>query len=275
MLQDNQQLHKRQNTSQYGSHNLIQLIKVPPTSVAVDPASEAYNNTASSSSADLNQLLLPTPGPEGTGLPRPAYPSQINDLEPLSHDAQLISVAHHEPEPNPSLNSYPEPWNQQFVNGGHVHYPTSRASTGAWARMNHPIQRPQYWPYSTSEMDCSVSGRYPPDSAYYTKSPATQSIFSGDFPASSQQSLTGAMNAMELPNDQVSYMLYPSETLSQRSQEGPCSYAERPHAEQQTESSLEWLCDECETPPRFKNRSEFKYVVQAQPELRHSMTDMV
>lgn len=126
--------------------------------------------------------------------------------------------------------------------------------------MNHPLPRPQYWPYSTSDMDCSVSGRYPPDSAYYTKSPATQSLFSGDIPASSQQSLTGAMNAMELPNEQMSYMFLPNEPFQRLSQEVPCSSAERPYAEHQTENSVEWFCDECETRQTFKNKSEYKYV---------------
>lgn len=245
---------KRPNRSQYGFHHL-QRMKVPPTSIAVDPALEAYN-TASSSSADLNQLLLPTPGLEAPGLPRPAYPSQINDLEPLTQDAQLLSVGHHEPEPNPSLNSYPEPWNQQFVNEGPFQYPMSRAYSGALGRMNYPLPRPQCWPYSTSEMECSASGRYPPDSAYYTKSPASQSIFSGEFPTSSQQSLTGAMNAMELPNEQVPYLLYPTERPSRASQEGQ-SYAEQTYAEHPIENIQDWLCNECQPNQTFKNKSEF------------------
>lgn len=235
-------------------------MKVPSTSIAIDPALEAYNNTASSSSADLNQLLLSSPGLAEPGLPRPAYPSRINDLEPLTQDTQLISAAHHEPEPNPSLNSYPEPWNQQFVSGGPFQYPMNRPYPSAWGRTNYPVSRPQFWPYSTSEMDCSVSGGYPPDSAYYTKSPATQSIFSGEFPASSQQSLTGAVNAMELPNEQMPYTLYPTERLSRGSQEAQCSYAERSYAEHQTENSVELVCNECKPPQPFKNKSEFKYV---------------
>ncbi|CAF9904117.1 MAG: hypothetical protein ALECFALPRED_004853 [Alectoria fallacina] len=230
---------------------------MPPTSIAIDPASETYN-TASSANADLNQLLLPSPGLEGPSLPRPAYPSQINDLEPLTQDPQSLSVGHHEPEPNPSLNSYPEPWNQQFVNnGGPFQYPMSRAYSSAWGRMNHPSPRPQCWPYSPSEMDCSISGRYPPDSAYCTKSPATQSIFSGEFPASSQQSLAGAMNAMELPNEQMPYMLYPTEGLSRVSQEAQCSYAERSYPENPTESTQQWLCADCQSSQTFKNKSEF------------------
>ena len=234
-------------------------MKVPPTSIAVDPALEAYN-TASSSSADLNQLLLPSPGLEAPALPRPAYPSQINDLEPLTQDAQSLFVGHHEPEPNPSLNSYPDPWNPQFVNGGPFHYPPmSRAYSGTLGRMSYPPPRRQCWaPYSNSEID---SARYPPDSAYYTKSPATQSIFSGDFAASSQQSLTGAMNGMELPNEQVPYSIYSTtERLSRVSQEVQCSYAEQTYAEQQTENSQEWLCKRCQPHQLFKNRSEFKCV---------------
>lgn len=225
-------------------------MKIPPTSNAVDPAHEAYNNTPSSASADINQLLppLPSPGLEGPGLPRPAYPSQINDLEPLTQDAQSASVGHHQPEPNPSLNSYPEPWNQQFVNGGPFSYPMGRAYSGAWPRATYPLAKPQYWPRSTSEMDCSVSGRYPPDSAYYTKSPATQSIFSGEFPNSSQTSLTGAMNAIELPSEQMSYMYHPTERLSAAS------------VEHQTELAPEYICEVCGADQKFKNKSEYTYV---------------
>ena len=115
-------------------------------------------------------------------------------------------------------------------------------------------------------MDCSVSGKCPPDSAYYTKSPATQSIFSGEFPGSSQHSLTGAMSAMELPNEQMSYMPYPPERLSRVSQEAPGSYAKQGFAEHPAENSheLEWYCGECESNLNFKNKSEFKY---AQPKL--------
>ena len=252
----------------------LQHMKVPTNASTIDPAPEAHGNTTSCNNADLNQLLLPSPGLEGPGLPRPAYPSQINDLEPLTQDAQLLSVGHHEPEPNPSLNSYPEPWNPQFVNGGPFQYPVSRAYSGAWGRMNCPAPRPQCWPYSTSEIDCSVSGRYPPDSAYCTKSPATQSIFSGEFPASSQQSLTGAMKAMEIPNEQMPYMVYPSERLVRVSQEAQYAYAERAYAEHQTENVPELVCDECETPQYFKNKSEYKYV-QSQVQLQLSMTDVV
>ena len=233
-------------------------MRIPPTSNALDPAHEAYNNTtASSSSADLNQLLLPLPSPglEGPGLPRPAYPSQINDLEPLTQDAQSASVGHHQPEPNPSLNSYPEPWNQQFVNGGHFQYPMGRNYSSAWPRTTYPLAKPQYWPHSTSEMDCSVSGRYPPDSAYYTKSPATQSIFSGEFPDSSQPSLTGAMNPIELPSEQISYMYHPTERISAASQEAHASSVEH-----QTELAPEYICEVCGTDQKFKNKSEYTYV---------------
>lgn len=233
-------------------------MKIPPTSNAIDPTHDAYNNTtASSSSADLNQLLLPLPSPglEGPGLPRPAYPSQINDLEPLTQDAQSASVGHHQPEPNPSLNSYPEPWNQQFINGGHFQYPMGRTYSGAWPRTTYPPAKPQYWPHSTSEMDCSVSGRYPPDSAYYTKSPATQSIFSGEFANSSQPSLTGAMNTIELPSAPMSYMYGPTEGLSAASQEAQASPVER-----QTELAPEHVCGVCGPNLKFKNKSEYTYV---------------
>lgn len=250
-------------------------MKVPPTTaIAIDPALEAYN-TASSSTTDLNQLLLPGPGSEAPRQPRPAYPSQINDLEPLTQDPQLVSVGHHEPEPNPPLNSYPAPWNQQFVNEGPFQYPMSQAHSGAWERMTHLVSRPQqYWQYSTSDMDYSASGRYPPDSAYYTKSPATQSIFSGEFPSSSQQSLTEAMNAMEIPNEQMSYMLYPSERLLPVSQETQGSYAERSYAEHQTENIQDLSCKTCQPPIQFKNKSEFKYV-QSELYFRPAITDTV
>ena len=230
----------------------------PPTSNALDPAHEVYNNTASSSSstADLNQLLFPHPSPglEGPGLPRPAYPSQINDLDPLTQDAQSASVGHHQPEPNPSLNSYPEPWSQQLVNGGHFQYHMGRSYSGAWPRTSYPLAKPQYWPQSNSEMDCSVSGRYPPDSAYYTKSPATQSIFSGEFPDSSQPSLTGAMNTMEVPSEQMTCIVYPTAGLSAVSQEAQASSMEH-----QTEDAPEYICEVCGPGLKFKNKSEHRY----------------
>ena len=81
-------------------------------------------------------------------------------------------------------------------------------------------------------------------------------MFSGEFPASSQQSLTGAMNTMELANEQMPYMFYPP----QIAQEAPSSFIEPPFAEHQTESVPELVCSKCETPQSFKNKSEFKYV---------------
>ena len=229
----------------------------PPASIAVDPAHDAYNNTTatSSTSADIDQLLLPDHGFEAPGLARSAYPSQINDLDPLSQDAQSASLGHHEPELQRSINWNPAPWNPQFVNRGSFPPPLSRACSNTWARMNYPMARPQYWPASTSEMDCSVSGRYPPDSAYYTKSPATQSILSGECPPSSQQSLTGAMNAMDFSNEQVPYGFYP-----QASQDAQPPFAEPPFAEHQTERSPEWVCDRHDSRLKFKNKSEFQYV---------------
>ena len=229
------------------------------SSIAIDPALEAYNNTTSSSSADRIQLLLPNPDLGGPALPRPAYPSQIPDLEPLTQDPHLISAGHHQPELNPSLNSHPEPWNQQFVNGGTPQHHISRAYSGGWPRGNYSAPRPQHWTYLPSEMDCSVSGRNPPDSAYYTKSPASQSIFSGEFPASSQQSLAGAMSAMPFPNEQM-YVTYSNERPSRVSQEISHAYAEQSYAEHQAEQTSEWVCEECETPQSFKNKSEYKYV---------------
>ena len=259
---------KRQNISQYEYRHSQHM----PASTAVDPALEAYN-TAASSSADFNQLLLPGPGLEGPGLglPRPAYPSQINDLEPLTQDTQLPSVGHHEPEANPSLNSQPEPWNQQFVNGGPFQYPLARPYS-AWTRMNYSVPRTQQWPYSTSEVDCSISGRCPPDSGYNTKSPASQSIFSGEFPASSQQSLTGAMNDMGFTNEQMRYIYYSTEGVPRVPQEAHGFYAEQSYADHQTDNRLEWTCKECEPPQNFKNKSEYKYA-QIERELRLSMTD--
>lgn len=239
------------------------------TTIAVDPALDA------SSSADLNQLLLPNPDLGGPGLPRPAYPSQINDdLEPLTQDPHWVSAGHHQPELNPSVNSHPEPWNQQFVNGGSSQHHISRPYSGVWPPRNYSVPRPQHWFYSTSEMDCSVSGRIHPDSAYYTKSPASQSIFSGEFPASSQQSLTGAMNAMPFANEQM-YGPYATERPTRGSQEIQHAYAEQPYAEHQAEHVAEWVCEDCETPQNFKNKSEYKYVQAAKLQLRLSMTDRV
>ena len=129
----------------------------------------------------------------------------------------------------------------------------SRVYTGAPGRINYPVARPQYWAPSMSEVDCSASGRYPPDSAYYTKSPATQSILSGEFLTSSQQSLTGAMNAMELPHEQMPYMFFPAERLSRGSLEVQTSLAE-----QQTEPVSEWVCHTCVPSTTFKNKSEYK-----------------
>ena len=145
----------------------------------------------------------------------------------------------------------------------------NRAYSGNWVRPNHSFPKFPCWPHPTSEMDCSVSGRYPPDSAYYTKSPATQSIFSGEFPPSSQQSLTGAMNNMEFPNEQMSYMFPP-----RASQETQSFFVERPFAEQQIESSPEYHCEKCETPQIFKNKSEYQYV-RLTFELRLAVANMV
>lgn len=261
---------KRQNISQFDYRHSQHI----PASTAVDPALETYS-TASASNADFNQYLLPSPGFEAPGLgqPRPAYPSQINDLEPLTQDTQLASVGHHEPELNPSLNSHPDPWNQQFVNGGAFQYPLARPYTGAWAQMNHSVPRPQLWPYSTSEIDCSISGRCPPDSGYNTKSPASQSIFSGEFPASSQQSLTGAMNGMAFSNEQIHRIYYSTEGLSQAPQDAHGFYAEQVYADHQTDNPrVEWICEKCEPQQNFKNKSEYKYA-QIERELRLSVTD--
>ena len=208
-----------------------------------------YNNTASSSNADL---LLSGSGLGGcTGTP-PDYPRQISDLDPLTQDPQLVSLSHHEPELNPSLNSYPEPWNQQFVSGGHLQGVVNRPCSSAWPRPTYSVPRPQGWHYSASEIDCSASGKYPPDSAYYTKSLASQSMFSGEYHLhSSQQSLNGKMNAMELPSEQIPYMPFPADGLSRHSKEAQCSYPEH-------ENTVEMVCKECDTHQTFKNKSEFK-----------------
>ena len=228
-------------------------IKVSPSSIAIDPTLEMYKNTASSSNADFKQFLLSGSGLGGpTGTP-PEYPRQISDLDPLTQDPQLVSISHHEPELNPSLNSYPEPWNQQFVSGGPLQGLVNRPYPSAWPRTNYPAPRPQGWHYSASEMNCSASGKYPPDSAYYTKSPASQSIFSGDYLDSGQQSHNGKMNAMELPSEQITYMPYPTEGLSRLSNEARCSYQEH-----QAEHNTALVCNECDTHQTFKNKSEFK-----------------
>lgn len=209
----------------------------------------------SPSNADLSQLLLyPSPGLEGPGQPRPAYPSQINDLEPHNQDPQLASVGYHQPEPNPSLNSYPEPWNQQFVSGQNFQPPMNRAYSASWPRTSYSLGKQQYWPHSTSEMDYSVSGKNPPDSAYYTKSPATQSILSGECPTSSQHSLIGAMNAIDLPNEQIPYMVYQHEKpLGFPMETQPSS------AEHEPENVPDLVCEQCPT-VQIKNKSEFQYV---------------
>ena len=130
----------------------------------------------------------------------------------------------------------------------------NRAYSGSWPRTNYPLAKPQYWPHPTSELDCSVSGKYPPDSAYYTKSPATQSILSGEFPTSSQHSLTSAMNAVELPNEQMPYMIYPPEK--------PLGFSIEAHSsstEHEPENVPEMVCEQCNS-DKFKNKSEFQYV---------------
>ena len=104
-------------------------------------------------------------------------------------------------------------------------------------------------------MDCSVSERYPPDSAYYTKSPATQSILSGEVPTSSQHSLTSAMNPIELPNEQISYMIYPHEKPLGFPIENQPSLTEH-----EPENVPDLVCERCEPEQRFKNKSEFQYV---------------
>ena len=131
----------------------------------------------------------------------------------------------------------------------------NRAYSGSWSRTNYPLAKPQYWPPPTSEMDCSVSGKYPPDSAYYTKSPATQSILSGEFPTSSQHSLTSAMNAIELPNEQMPYMIYPHEKPLGFSME-----AQPSSIEHEPENVPDLVCEKCDSEQRFKNKSEFQYV---------------
>ena len=225
-----------------GSH-----IQVPSSSIVIDPNLDIYKSTASSSNADLLLSGSGLGGPTGTP---PDYPRQISDLDPLTQDPQLVSTSHHEPELNPPLNSYPEPWNQQFVSGGHLQGLVNRRYPSAWPRMPYSVPRPQGWIYSASEMDCSASGKYPPDSAYYTKSPASQSMFSGEYHLhSSQQSLNGKMNAMELPSEQISYIPYTTD--ARLSNDARCSYPEH-------ENSVELVCKECDTHQVFKNKSEFK-----------------
>ena len=134
----------------------------------------------------------------------------------------------------------------------------NRAYSASWPRTNYPLAKLQYWPHSTSEMDYSVSGKsgkYPPDSAYYTKSPATQSILSGELPTSSQHSLTGAMHGIELPNEQIPYMVYPHEKPLGFSME-----AQPSSTEHEPENVLDLVCERCDTGQRFKNKSEFQYV---------------
>lgn len=81
------------------------------------------------------------------------------------------------------------------------------------------------------------------------------------------------MNAIEIPQEQMSYLVYPTERLSGISQEAQLSFAERPYGEHQTENDCEWVCRECETTQIFKNKSEYKYV-KSELRLRMAMTDM-
>lgn len=231
-------------------------MRPPPTPAAIDPALEHCSATPSSNT-ELDQLLLPSPGVDTAelgGRHRPAYPPVLNDLDSFSQDSQLAaSFRHHEPEANPLLNSYPEPWTAQSVNGGSAYPSMNQINAAIQRRMSQTGPLPQYWhPHSISENDCSVTGRYPPDSAYWTKSPATMSIFSGEPLASNQEcpSLTGAMNEMEIPREQNPFDVHPH-----LSQDHPCSG----FATRQADHQLDLKCLECNR-QSFKNKSELKYV---------------
>ena len=64
------------------------------------------------------------------------------------------------------------------------------------------------------------------------------------------------MNAIELPNEQMPYMMYPHEKPLGFSME-----AQPSSTEHEPENVPDLVCDQCEdAEQRFKNKSEFQYV---------------
>ncbi|KAL6720676.1 hypothetical protein ACLMJK_002601 [Lecanora helva] len=211
----------------------------PPT--PVDPNLESLN-ASPAPNIGIDQLLPTAPGPQQ----RPYYPKELNLAPNYFHEGQVSSMRPSHLDSIPSLNSHPDPWDSQRING--------RVSQPQLMNHNYMIARDQpqqngpqaYWDRSDAG---SSNGRHVPDSGYYTQTHGTGSMYSGDLGSNHDcGSLSGRMTEAELPRDEMQFSaVYPAEPSMNCTDD----YS----GEQHQENSLDLVCETCQQ--KSKNKSEF------------------
>ena len=228
-------------------HTSVKGMAPPPT--PIDPSLESFHASPAPNLA-LDQLVLTSPGPPS----RPYYPKEIHLAANFFQEGQPPLMRPSQLDLIPSLNSHPDPWDSQRINGRmaqpqlmNQNYTDARERS----RQNAP---PTFWDTHTTRSDLdSSTGRHVPDSGYYTQTQGTRSVFSADLAGNSEcQSLTGGMAETEFSRDEMQYgTIYHSEPCV----DGPSNFAEEHHEE----NPLELICQICQS--KSKNKSEFTYVV--------------
>ena len=216
-----------------------------PPPPPIDPNLETFETSPTTHLA-LDQLVLTSPHTQQ----RPYYPKEISLTAGFFPEGQVTPMRPSQLDFNPSMNSHPDPWDPQRMNG--------RAIQPQLMNQDYTIAREQsrqngqleYWsPHATkSEMDSST-GRNVPDSGYYSQTQGTRSVFSNDL-ASNQdcQSVAGGITETEISRGEMQMNpMYPSE---------PSMHCQNGYPEEQTsEFPFELVCQFCQLQSR--NRSEF------------------
>lgn len=234
---------KRTRMNAFGpSHASANEMGPPPT--PIDPNLESFNASPTSALA-LDQILLPSPGPQQ----RPFYPKEINLAANLFQEGQPPSMRPRHLDLSPSLNSHPDPWDSQRLNGRMEQSQLMNQTYTGAREQSRQNGAPTYYGTHTTRSDIdSRTGQHIPDSGYYTQ--GTRSIsFSGDLGSNPDcQSLAGGMPETEFPRSELQF----GEIYAQGpSMDGLQGYPE----EQPNEYSFELICQICHT--KSKNKSEF------------------
>ena len=219
-----------------------------PPPMQIDPALEsmkAISLAIPPMFSSLDQFLSPTSGPQQ----KPAYPRQLSDLNLSPQDRQVLQMEPNdfEPRPMPKYYPYPDPWvglAQPTTNQGHlgIHVPINP----------HGLPSNRCWRSSGSDIESSTTGRQHLDSGYWTQSPTTRSVFSGEPLVSNQdcQSLTRGVNELDFSPEKPATESCPMVLRD-------CHYeSAKPRPNCLVEQPL--ICHDCDI--TSKNPSEHKYV---------------
>ena len=214
-----------------------------PPPPPIDPDLQTYHAASVPSGIGVDPFLITSSPP----LPRPYYIKELNLESDFPPENQVSSIRPRQMELNPSLNSYPDPWDPQRVNR-ETTQPQSQlmnqGHTGARQRIHPQGQMASYWsPQSKSDLDSS-NGRFVHDSGYYTQTHGTGSVYSGDM-TSVHSGGTGDVEARQRP---MHYSTYPDPAI-----DNPNGFPGN-----QEDFPFDLKCSLCGN--TSKNRSDFKYV---------------